>query len=447
MKRLFGTRKSDRPSEDSNGELSLQRKEKQNELDGSLNSTESERTLTSMIGYLNATNAEDWSLALEVCDRASLDETNAMEAAAALMHEFKYGQPHAQLAAAKLLTIMLRHATDIFVSQCGQRKFLDTLEDLISSGQAAPVVKDRLLETIAAAAYTSARQKKGSKKDGFQGLWLRVKPAHKPDEGIPFDPEDVMFGPPSAGASYINDPTVPAVILEEARPSPAGNVAARRKPARTANGIIPHDEDIRRLFQRCQTAGGYASVVSEAVLTCTPSSLESNPIIKEFYTKCKNQQKLIFGQIEWATAQADQSRVKRNAERDQRYEDGDDETNEEKLLGALLETNEELLSALRQHDDLYQIEKQSRKELTMNRRETTQHQPQQQTEDLGVTEVRRFRVADMTGKVQEVEGVIDEVGADLARHPPIPLTHGCGNHAASSDYATAEFHDAEYDQL
>jgi hypothetical protein len=164
-------------------------------------------------------------------------------------------------------------------------------------------------------------------------------------------------------------------------------ILQRHKPAGTRNRIIPHDEDIRRLFQECKMAVGNATLLSEALLTCTPSSLKNNAIIKEFHKKCENSQKLIFAQIEWATAQAEHSRVRRNAERGadetegrevrdkeresrKKRKDGDDETTEEKLLGALLGANEELLSALRQYDDLAQIlvEKKSRKDVRMGRR-------------------------------------------------------------------------------
>ena len=40
-------------------------------------------------GYLFATQSEDWSLVLEVCDRVSQNEENAKEAAKALRREFK----------------------------------------------------------------------------------------------------------------------------------------------------------------------------------------------------------------------------------------------------------------------------------------------------------------------------------------------------------------------
>ncbi|KAH6911954.1 hypothetical protein BKA70DRAFT_1266042 [Coprinopsis sp. MPI-PUGE-AT-0042] len=374
MKRLFSPKKLDKPSQDAGTE---------NEPDP-LSNLDSELTLTGMISYLSATNLEDWSLVLEVCELASLNETNANEAARALRREFKSGQPHVQLAAGKLWAVMLLGSGNIFVSECGERKFLDTLQDLIKSDQIAPVVRDRLLEIVAAAAYASGGQTTGSEKNGFRGLWLRVKPADKPDDGIPFNPEDSMFNPPS---SYANGAPSPTVTMQQ-----VGHIApVGHRPSRARTRIVPYDEDIRRLFQECKMAAGYASVLSEAVLTCTPSSLKSNPIIKEFHTKCENQQKLVCAQIPWATARADHSRAKRNAERERRGEDGDDETVEEKLLGALLGANEELLSALRQHDDLCQIlvKKKIREDVSMDRGEIAPHKPQHQTEHLA--DVGTFR--------------------------------------------------------
>lgn len=40
-------------------------------------------------GYLTATSSEDWSIVLEVCERASSSEANAKEASKALRKEFK----------------------------------------------------------------------------------------------------------------------------------------------------------------------------------------------------------------------------------------------------------------------------------------------------------------------------------------------------------------------
>lgn len=55
----------------------------------------------------------------------------------------------------QLWAIMLRNCSDIFIVQSRQRKFLDTLEELLSSPKTSPVVRERLLEVVAAAAFAS----------------------------------------------------------------------------------------------------------------------------------------------------------------------------------------------------------------------------------------------------------------------------------------------------
>ena len=54
---------------------------------------------------------------------------------------------------------MLRNSSDIFITQSTSRKFLDALEELISSPRTSPVVRERLLEVIAAAAFASGNSK------------------------------------------------------------------------------------------------------------------------------------------------------------------------------------------------------------------------------------------------------------------------------------------------
>lgn len=50
---------------------------------------------------------------------------------------------------------MLRNSTEVFISQSKSRKFLDTLEDLLSSSRTSPVVRERILDVLGAAAYAS----------------------------------------------------------------------------------------------------------------------------------------------------------------------------------------------------------------------------------------------------------------------------------------------------
>ncbi|KAF7356488.1 Kinase-like protein [Mycena venus] len=151
-----------------------------------------ENELTRKIGFLTATASEDWTLVLDICDQASATEANAKEAARALRREFKYGEPAAQLAAARLWAIMLRNSSDAFVSRSMSHKFLATLEDVLTSSHTSPVVRERLVGVLAAAAYASGPSQKEA---SFRGLWCRVKPDDKPEEGVPFDTEDPMFNP------------------------------------------------------------------------------------------------------------------------------------------------------------------------------------------------------------------------------------------------------------
>lgn len=51
---------------------------------------------------------------------------------------------------------MLRNSSEVFIWQCTSRKFIDTLEDVLTSSRTSPVVRERLMEVLAAAAYASS---------------------------------------------------------------------------------------------------------------------------------------------------------------------------------------------------------------------------------------------------------------------------------------------------
>ncbi|KAJ7233186.1 hypothetical protein C8J57DRAFT_1090708, partial [Mycena rebaudengoi] len=344
-------------------------------------------------GFLTATASEDWTLVLDVCEHASSSDSNAKEAVRALRREFKYGEPAAQLAAARLWAIMLRNSSDTFISQSTSRKFLDTLEDLLTSARTSPVVRERVMDVLAAAAYAS-----GTKKDtGFRGLWRRVKPRDKPEEGMPFDTDDAMFNPPLGPPAparpyeYHTDGYVfhPSIIFFAIIPvliilSPTHRDRVRS----TRTGIIPLDEDMRRLFQECKIGSGNAALLSQALAMATPEDLVS-VVIKEFYTKCRQSQELIFAQIPWASAGAERSRVAKDLEEKEKelqrmgknggMPNGNTtppaellSTREEDLLADLLAANAELIEALQLYDDLERVaieretEERSRDEVRMD---------------------------------------------------------------------------------
>ncbi|KAG6330170.1 hypothetical protein ID866_8918 [Astraeus odoratus] len=347
--------------------------------------------LTRMIGYLTATASEDWSIVLEVCERASANEANAKEAAKALRREFK------QVNFDRLWAIMLRNASDIFITQISQRKFIETLEDVLTSSRTSPVVRERLMEVLAAAAYITSRSQSGGRdkdkdKEGFRALWCRLKPADKPETGVPFDTDDAMFSPPVSTlprplSQYsLETPTfAQQTFARELSPTPP---PVERTPLRRRHkGIIPLEEDIQRLFQECKIARGNASVLSETLAFAKPDALGED-LIPEFLAKCRASQELLHGQIPWATAGAERSRAERILEHGRSLsthgshqdlhasldQPPNELTVEEELLAALLDANEALVGALRMYDDLARIamekaaEERSRREVRMSRR-------------------------------------------------------------------------------
>jgi len=150
-----------------------------------------QHSLMGMIASLTATPSGDWAVFIRVCGRASATESSAKEASEALGKAFKQGDAPQQLSATRLWAFMLLNSSELFVSQCAKREFLDTLENVLTSQRTSPVVCRRLLDVLAGAAYASARTSYKNV-SGFSMLWKKVKPVGKPDEGIPLNPDDVM---------------------------------------------------------------------------------------------------------------------------------------------------------------------------------------------------------------------------------------------------------------
>ncbi|CCM02123.1 uncharacterized protein FIBRA_04200 [Fibroporia radiculosa] len=349
---------------------------------------DSQADLTRVIGYLTATSSEDWSLVLEVCERASASDANAKEAAKALKREFKYAEPSAQLSAARLWAIMLRNSSDKFIWQCASRKFLDNLDEVINSPRTSPVVRERLLEVLAAAAYACGSD---GKEVAFRTLWRKVKPADKPDEGVPFDTGDAMFYPPTPK----HPPPAPDHPLVAPTQRPPVTATTIKPKTSYHTRVIPPDEDMRRLFQECKVGRGNASLLSESLTFAKPEDLKQKDIIKEFYARCRASQELVSAQIPWAFAGAERSRqaagrgvtaspIATRPSVDSSHTRADSQvshtalergelTQEEQLLAALLAANEDLMEALRQYDDLERVgmereaEERSRKETRLDR--------------------------------------------------------------------------------
>ncbi|KAG6871954.1 hypothetical protein C0995_014553 [Termitomyces sp. Mi166 len=346
---------------------------------------------------LTATASEDWGLVSEVTERVSMSGRNAKEVATALRRKFKDGEPTTQLAAARAMDcnqlwafLLFNAKNDWFVQQSTTCKFTKTIEDLLFSTQTVPIVRERILDVIAAAAYT------GEKTTGFRALWKRVKPRDKPEEGIPLDnsnlmphdkPEEVFClsgqllaqnRPPAQGMLLHNNDAmfhtlVPGrpryddqVVYQELLPfstdfplpsTPDDNPSPKHETPEPRNRVIPPDEDIRRLFQECKIGQESAWHLSQALMSSRPEDLMKKAY-EELYLQCRSSQELILEQIPWASVEAEKSCIAKDQEmlmngqlEDQRLE----QTNQEKLLDSLLSANAELMDALHRHDDLKRV--------------------------------------------------------------------------------------------
>ncbi|KIM82175.1 hypothetical protein PILCRDRAFT_470719 [Piloderma croceum F 1598] len=233
--------------------------------------------LPRMIAYLTATENEDWALVLELCERASSSEANAKEAVKALRWEFKYAEPAAQFSAAQLWAIMFRNSSKTLLEQIMSHKFLDALEDVLTSPRTPTIVKERLMEVLGAVTYAcgndihDARTATG----GFCELWCRLKSPDDPEEGIPFDMDDEILNPSTPRATSpdsedLDNDDQPSPILERRRSIPqrqrSFRIPQRQGSVRSRNSSSTSDEEMRRIFQECKIGQGNANLLLEGQL-------------------------------------------------------------------------------------------------------------------------------------------------------------------------------------
>lgn len=103
---------------------------------------------------------------LDVCEYASANENNAKVAVRALCREFKYADPSAQLAVyihhfsaqrmatnqshVRLWALMFRNSSPIFITYFTSRKFLNAVEDLLTSPRTSAVVCEHVMAVLPA---------------------------------------------------------------------------------------------------------------------------------------------------------------------------------------------------------------------------------------------------------------------------------------------------------
>jgi len=161
---------------------------------------------------------------------------------------------------------------------------MDTVEYVILSPTTSPVVRKRLMDVLAGAAFTFH----GPGKEGFQSTWKRVRPLNKPKDGIPFDMDDPMFVPtqdhrlrtltsPVSQVAYVNTPNPPQVHRSNTRRQDSDQSRHRTLPKPRRKTV---EEHMRRLFEECEMVVYNSIILNAALADDTPDSFRSNPVIK-----------------------------------------------------------------------------------------------------------------------------------------------------------------------
>ncbi|KAF8332120.1 uncharacterized protein EI90DRAFT_3289308 [Cantharellus anzutake] len=339
--------------------------------------------LTAAIGQITATGSEDWGFVLELCERVSVNETTAKEAARALRREFKYAIPASQLSAARLWAIMLRNAKPVFVEASASKKNMDAVEDVITSSKTAPVVKERLLEVLGYAAYDHGR---GDRKHPFVATWRKVKPPEAPDQGIPPNLDDPMFRPPEAKWPPHSDqhPSVhqhhgnrPADALRTLRRS-TGHIdfEHERSQLRSPTVRLPTlEEEMARVYKECEEAQNLATMFHEQLVYATAASVEDQDgdILRGFYERATKSRDRAQSQVPWAQSLANKATA---ARKEQRLANANHVTTndtqhtrqtpsggvEEHLLGTLLATHQSMVEVCKIYEDLLRVAAAEREE-------------------------------------------------------------------------------------
>ena len=181
-----------------------------------------------------------------------------------------------------------------------------------------------------------------------------------------------------------------------------------------------HGEDMRRLLEECTAAKESARVLAEALVFTRPEELEDKPLIHEFYRKCFLAHESLSHQIEWAQAEAAQSRERVLIMA--RMEGSDDEargsTLEEDALHSLFEAHSALGEALKQHDDL---ERMARDEKEM--REVRERSKKETRMNRTVSRLVRFSVGLLTPVQSMMDDMLKPTPAASSSRSPSPAPH------------------------
>jgi len=166
---------------------------------------------------------------------------------------------------------------------------METVESVITTPTTSPVVRERLIDVLAAAAFMFH----GPNEEGFQSTWERVRPPHKPKGGAPFDMDGPIFNVTTSGTSTNDASTVtsfnvshsprvyrPNQIWEHDQGDRNRDRSLSHPGHWRAQYPIPSEGERRMILQECDVAHRRIRILKDALANAAPDSVHSNPIIQ-----------------------------------------------------------------------------------------------------------------------------------------------------------------------
>lgn len=165
-----------------------------------LQDKEAEELAASRVGWLsaNAVQDQDWMEILPLIDMVSQSDAASKEAARALRKEFKYGSVDAQRRAVRTWALLTLNATDRFRQHVASKRFLDAVEDTVSSSKTPLSVKETMLRVLGVLAFEFRDEPELA---SITKCWNRVKPSDRPKDGEALENDLVEFRLPQQRAS------------------------------------------------------------------------------------------------------------------------------------------------------------------------------------------------------------------------------------------------------
>ncbi|KAN0065573.1 hypothetical protein ACQY0O_001438 [Thecaphora frezii] len=199
---------------------------------------EVEGIVTAKIGWLCAQQAatDDWEVVLSLAESVSQSDAASKEAARALRKEFKYGSMVAQKRAARIWAVLTVNSSERFKQQIASKRFLEVVEETISSSKTPLSVKETMLRVLGVLAFEFRGDAQLS---SVTKCWNKVKPRDRPVGGEPMDPT-MEFALP------LGDPVGPATQPSiRAAPPVAQPYERGDQPASEPSQHAEHDMERR----------------------------------------------------------------------------------------------------------------------------------------------------------------------------------------------------------